>query len=75
MPYLFVNQDWGYWRSAPPRSPASQLGLPVNFIICNDYSLQEVQLLNSLHQTEKTDYLNAFCDLGYPEYLKFKVFI
>lgn len=55
---------------------AKSLGLPINYIICNDYGLKEVQLLNTnMKNWKKEDYLNAYCDLGYPEYLKFRNFM
>lgn len=73
---IIVNQDYEVIDGQHRLEAASQLNLPVNFIICNDYGLQEVQLLNSnTSNWKKIDYLNAFCDLGYHEYLKFKVFM
>lgn len=73
---IIVNQDYEVIDGQHRLEAAKQLELPVNFIICNDYGLQEVQLLNSnTSNWKKVDYLNAFCDLGYPEYLKFKIFM
>jgi hypothetical protein len=55
---------------------ARNLNLPINYIVCNNYSLKEVQLLNTNSKTwKKEDYLNAYCDLQYPEYLKFRSFM
>jgi len=55
---------------------AKALGLPINYIICNDYGLREVQILNTnMKNWGKEDYLNAYCDLKYPEYLKFRNFM
>lgn len=55
---------------------AKLLGLPINFIICNDYGIKEVQILNTNTKNwKKEDYLNAYCDLKYPEYLKFRNFM
>ena len=52
------------------------LNLPVNFIVVEGYGLREVQLLNTnMSNWKKIDYLNAFCDLGYPEYLKMRQFM
>lgn len=52
---------------------AKTLGLPVNYIICNDYGLKEVQILNTnMKNWKKEDYLHAYCDLKNPEYLKFR---
>lgn len=53
----------------------SELGLPLNYVICEGYSLNEVHLLN---QTAKVwnadDYLNGYCNLGYDDYKKYKDF-
>lgn len=55
---------------------AKSLGLPVNYIICNDYGLKEVQILNTnMKNWKKEDYLHAYCDLKHPEYLKFRNFM
>lgn len=55
---------------------AKSMGLPVNYIICNDYGLKEVQILNTnMKNWRKEDYLNAYCDLKHPEYLKFRNFM
>ena len=49
--------------------------LPLNYIICKGYGLQEVHILN---QTSKTwnsdDYLEGYCRLNYPHYLKYAQF-
>lgn len=55
---------------------AKELGLPINYISCNGYGLREVQILNTnMKNWGKIDYLNAYCDLKYPEYLKFRNFM
>jgi hypothetical protein len=54
---------------------AKELGLPINYIICPDYQLKEVQLLNTNSKNwKREDYLNAFCDLGYEQYIAFRKF-
>ena len=55
---------------------AKALGLPVNYIICNDYGLKEIQILNAnMKNWSKEDYLHSYCDLKKPEYLKFRNFM
>ncbi len=55
---------------------AKELGLPIRFSYVNGYGLEEVQMLNTnMKNWTKYDYLNAFCDLGYSEYLKFRNFM
>jgi hypothetical protein len=52
-----------------------ELGLPLNYVVCTGYSLNEVHLLN---QTAKVwnadDYLNGYCNLGYEDYKTYKDF-
>lgn len=73
---IIVNQNYEIIDGQHRFNAAKDLGLPVNFIICNDYSLDEVKILNTnMKNWRKEDYLNAFCDLKYPEYLKFRNFM
>lgn len=73
---IIVNQNFEIIDGQHRFEAAKELNLPINFIICNNYSLKEVQLLNAnMKNWKKQDYLNAYCDLGYPEYLKFKEFM
>jgi hypothetical protein len=73
---IVVNQNYEIIDGQHRFEAAKELNLPINFIMCNDYSLQEVQLLNTnMKNWTKEDYLNAYCDLGYPEYLKFREFM
>jgi len=53
-----------------------RLKLPIWYIIVPGYGLDEVQILNTNSSNwKKIDYLNAYCDLRYPEYLKFRRFM
>lgn len=55
---------------------AKELGLPINYIVCQNYLLKEVQLLNTnMEKWAKIQYLESFCDLGHPEYIKVKNFM
>lgn len=55
---------------------AKQSGFPINFLIAPKYGLKEVQALNAnMKNWSKVDYLNAYCDLNHPEYLKFRQFM
>ena len=46
----------------------SKLKLPIYYIVVNGYGLDEVQILNTNSSNwKKIDYLNAYCDLKYPE--------
>jgi len=73
---LIINQNYEIIDGQHRYHAAKELGLPINFIICNDYSLKQVQLLNTnMKNWKKIDYLNTFCDLGYEDYLKFRNFL
>lgn len=73
---IIVNQRYEIIDGQHRFNAARDLSLPINFIICNDYSLDEVKILNTnMKNWRKEDYLNAFCDLKHPEYLKFRNFM
>ncbi len=73
---ILINQDYEIIDGQHRFHAAKEMDLPVNFIMCNNYSLKEVQLLNTnMKNWKKEDYLNGYCDLNYPEYLKFRNFM
>lgn len=73
---IIVNEHYEIIDGQHRFEAAKELGLPVNYIVCGGYSLREVQVLNTNMKNWKSeDYLNAYCDLGYPEYLKFRNFM
>lgn len=53
----------------------SELGLPLNYVVCQGYGLNEVHVLNQNSKTwTSLDYLEAYCNLGYKDYLLFRKF-
>jgi hypothetical protein len=73
---IIVNQDYEIIDGQHRFEAAKSEKLPINFILCNDYGLNEVQLLNTnMKNWKKEDYLNAYCDLGYENYLTFRNFM
>ena len=73
---IVVNQDYEIIDGQHRFQAAKEMNLPINFIVCNNYSLKEVQMLNTnMTNWKKVDYLNAYCDLNFPEYLKFRNFM
>lgn len=73
---LIVNQHYEIIDGQHRYMAAKELNLPINFIICNDYTLKQVQLLNTnMKNWKKEDYLNTYCDLGYSDYIKFRNFL
>lgn len=73
---IIVNERFEIIDGQHRFSAIKAMNLPVNFIVVEGYGLREVQLLNTnMSNWKKIDYLNAFCDLGYPEYLKMRQFM
>jgi len=73
---IIVNQHWEIIDGQHRFEAAKRLGLHIDYIIVNNYGLEEVQMLNSNVTTWKAvDYLNGYCDLGYKHYLVFKDFM
>jgi hypothetical protein len=78
--YLFspvlVNSKIEVIDGAHRIEAAKELNLPVRYIILNGYGLKEVQIFNTnMKNWKREDYLNGYCDLAYPEYLKFRNFM
>jgi len=73
---ILVNGNYQIIDGQHRFEAAKELRLPVNYIVCRDYGLKEVQILNTnMKNWKKEDYLNAYCDLKYPNYLKFREFM
>jgi len=73
---IIVNENYEIIDGQHRYAAAKELQKPINYIVCTEYGLKEVQILNTnMKNWSKTDYLNAYCDLGYPEYLKFRNFM
>tara|TARA_R110000868_G_scaffold50875_2_gene161957 strand:- start:4326 stop:5039 length:714 start_codon:yes stop_codon:yes gene_type:complete len=52
-----------------------ELKLPLHYIICNGYGLNEVHLLNQNSKIWTTaDYLEGYSNMGYSDYVEFKKF-
>jgi len=50
-----------------------ELGLPIPYIICHNYGLNEVQILNANAKTWTfKDYLNSYVSMGYQDYITLK---
>lgn len=52
-----------------------ELGLPLHYVICKGYGLDEVHILNANSKNwDKNDYLEGYCSLGYIDYLIYRDF-
>jgi len=73
---ILVNDKYQIIDGQHRFNAAKALNLPIHFIVANGYGLREVQTLNTnMKNWKKEDYLHAYCDLGYEEYLKMKQFM
>ena len=52
-----------------------ELNLPLHYIICNGYGLKEVHILNqNAKNWNADDYMEAYCNLGYQDYIDYRKF-
>jgi len=73
---IIVNEHYQIIDGQHRFTVCKKLGLPIFYFIVEGYGLDEVQILNTNSSNwKKTDYLNAYCDLKYTEYLKFRRFM
>lgn len=73
---IIVNDKYEIIDGQHRYAAAIELQKPINYIVCREYGLREVQILNTnMKNWSRIDYLNAYCDLGYPEYIKFRNFM
>jgi len=77
--YLFtiiiVNENMEIIDGQHRFTVCRELGLPVYYVICQDYGLAEVHRLNVNAKTwGPTDYLDGYIKLGFKEYEKYKAF-
>jgi len=73
---LIVNSDYQIIDGQHRFIAASELKLPIYYIIQEEYGLKEVQVYNSNAQNwTKKDYLESYCALGYEQYLKMRKFL
>lgn len=72
---IIVNEKYEIIDGQHRFNAARDLYYPIYYILINGYSLEEVKILNTNTKNwKREDYLNAYCDLGYKEYIKFKKF-
>lgn len=77
--YLFtviiVNENYEIIDGQHRFEVIKELGLPLNYIMCEGYGLDQVHILNQNSRIwTAQDYLEGYCTLGYPEYIKFAAF-
>jgi hypothetical protein len=77
--YLFtviiVNDNYEIIDGQHRFEVIQELKLPLYYVVCKNYGLNEVQILNQNSKTwNSDDYMEGYCKLGYREYLKYKEF-
>jgi hypothetical protein len=77
--YLFtiitVNENYEIIDGQHRFEVIKELKLPLNYVICKGYGLNEVHILNQNSKTwNSDDYLTGYCKLENQDYIKYKVF-
>lgn len=77
--YLFtviiVNENYEIIDGQHRFEIIRELELPLHYIVCKGYGLNEVHVLNQNSKNwQADDYLQGYCDLNYPEYIAFRNF-
>ena len=73
---IIVNESFEIIDGQHRFSALKEAGMPVEYIIVPGYGVYEVQVLNTnMKNWSKADYLDAFCEMGHPVYIRFKRFM
>ena len=77
--YLFtviiVNENYEIIDGQHRFDVIQELNLPLHYIICSGYGLDEVHILNQNSKTwNADDYLTGYCQLGYEHYIEYAKF-
>jgi hypothetical protein len=72
---LIVNEKYEIIDGQHRFAVIQDLKLPLHYIVCKGYGLNEVHVLNQNSRTwNADDYLEGYCKLGYIDYLKYRDF-
>ena len=72
---LIVNEKYEIIDCQHRFDVIQELGLPLNYVICKGYGLNEVHILNQNAKTwNADDYLEGYCNLGYKDYIQYREF-
>jgi hypothetical protein len=77
--YLFtvivVNENYQIIDGQHRFNAIKELNLPLYYIICEGYGLNEVHILNQNSKVwNSDDYLEGYCNLGYNDYITYRSF-
>ena len=72
---LIVNENYEIIDGQHRFEIIKELGLPLNYVICEGYGLNEVHVLD---QNQKTwtisDYMEGYANMGYSDYIQYREF-
>lgn len=72
---IYVNEDYEIIDGQHRYQVLVQKNLPIQYIVCPGYSLDEIQIYNQNSKNWATeDFLESYVKLGKPEYITFKKF-
>lgn len=77
--YLFtliiVNEHYEIIDGQHRFEVIKELGLPMYYIVCNGYGVNEVQILNQNSKNWTTDdFMNGYCDMNIEDYILYRKF-
>lgn len=73
--FILVNENYQIIDGQHRFECIKELGLPLNYVVCKGYGLNEVQILNQNSKNwNYDDYLEGYIDLGYKDYILYKEF-
>lgn len=73
---LIVNEHFDVIDGQNRLQAAKNAGVPVYYKVVGGYGLREAKILNeNMAKWKKSEHLESYCELGYPEYIKFREFM
>lgn len=72
---ITVNENYEVIDGQHRLTACSELGLPVKYVVLNNYGLKEVQTFNAMTSNWTTaQYLDSYCAKGFQDYIDYKRF-
>jgi hypothetical protein len=72
---IIVNENYEIIDGQHRFNCIKELGLPLHYIVCKGYGLNEVHILNANSKTwNADDYLQGYCNLGLKDYILYNEF-
>lgn len=72
---LIVNENYEIIDGQHRFEVIKELGLPLNYVVCDGYGLNEVHVLNQNQKTwTVSDYMEGYANMGYSDYIQYREF-